>query len=547
MSKTKIITLAICACLELSAHAQTADSFDPSVEGGDSVISMAIQPDGNVIIGGNFTNVAGITRSNIARLNLNGSLDASFDPEPNGETRTLALQADGKILIGGFFTTLNGVLRNGIGRLNSDGTLDVSFNPNVTGSVYGLIPQVDGKIIVWGEFSQLDGQNLNRIGRLNRDGTLDNSFNPGSGASDSIYALALQADGKIIVGGSYFSSLAGHPCNGLGRLNTDGSYDTNFNNSYFGNQNEFNLNNVYSLIVQPDGRILVAGGNRRGFYNFYNYALRFRSDGSLDSSFQIQSADSPIYTMALQCDGKVLVGGLFSTLNGQSRSRLARVNANGSMDSSFNPETTNPNVYGLTLQADGSVMVAGSFTALAGQPRNHIGRLINTGAVQQTFTVNAKGTAINWQRSGPGPELQQVTFERSNDGTNYTFLGNCTNKSGDWQLTGISVPPVQTFYLRARGQSVGGYFSASSGLIEQVAQIYWVPPPLLFLDNGAFRYTFTGTSNATFNMFATTNLSLPSSGWDSLGPAASLGDGYYQYIDLAATNFPLRFYRAVGQ
>jgi uncharacterized delta-60 repeat protein len=546
MNRAGIITSVFCACLECSTHGQNADAFDPNATGGigDGVLVVAVQPDSNIIIGGTFTNVAGMTRSNLARVDINGNLDASFDPEPNGEIRALAVQTNGQILVSGFFTTMGGIARNRIARLNSNGTLDMSFNPEVTGDVYGLLVQGDGKIIVWGEFSQLAGQNLNRIGRLNSDGTLDTSFNPGSGANDSILSVALQADGKMVVGGYHFSTLAGHACNGIGRLDTNGTFDTSFN-SYFPAQNQNNLNIVYNLLVQPDGRILLGGTEREGGSSFYGYVLRLKADGSLDGSFQRESTDATIGAMALQVDGKVLVGGHFTTLGGP-RSNIARVNADGSADNSFDPGA-DAYVHSLSVQADGEILVGGKFTALAGQPRSLVGRLMNTGTVQQSFAVNAKGTAINWQRSGPGPEIQEVTFEQSHDGTNYTFLGGCTYFSGGWQLAGISVPAVQTFYLRARGRAVGGIYCASSGLIEQVAQIYWVPPPLLFLDNGAFRYTFSGASNANFTVFATADLNLLSSNWTSLGPAAYLGDGYYQYTDLAATNYLSRFYRAVEQ
>jgi uncharacterized delta-60 repeat protein len=544
-----MMALALWADGTVTAIAQNADSFDPNAVGGiEGVIAMAVQSDGNIIIGGDFTNVGGMARSNLARLKINGTLDTSFDPEPNGAIYGLAVQADGMILVSGFFTALSGVTRNRIARLNSDGTLDASFNPGVTGDVYGVLVQGDGKIIVWGEFSQLAGQPLNRIGRLNSNGTLDTSFDPGSGANDSIFTVALQADGKMVVSGYHFSNLAGHACNGIGRLNADGSFDTSFNaDSVFGVQNDSNLNVVYNLLVQPDQRILLAGAARAWGSIFYGYLLRLKADGSLDSSFQRQSTDDLISAMALQSDGKVLIGGRFAMLSGQSRSNIARINANGSPDNSFNPGATDHHVQGLSVQADGNILVGGNFTTLAGQPRNYIGRLTNMGMVQQSFAVNAKGTALTWQRSGPGPELQQVTFEQSNDGSNYTFLGNCKYSRGGWQLAGLSVPAVQTFYLRARGQAVGGYFSASSGLIEQIAQIYWVPPPAVFLDNGALRYTFSGTSNTSFSVFATTNLNLVSSNWILLGPAAYLGDGYYQYADLAATNFPQRFYRGVGQ
>src|SRR5437867_7032111 len=113
-------------------------------------------------------------------------LPDSFNPGPDGRVYALALQADGKILLGGHFGMLDGQSRYFIGRLNADGTLDSSFNPGPGGfgyDVYALALQTDGKILVGGEF---------RIGRLNADGTLDASFNPG--ANNSVYALALQAD-----------------------------------------------------------------------------------------------------------------------------------------------------------------------------------------------------------------------------------------------------------------------------------------------------------------------------------------------------------------
>ena len=514
------------------ATSQNVDSFDPNAAGGDEILAMAVQTDGKIIVGGNFTNIDAMTRSNLVRLNNDGSLDVPFDPEPNGEIRQIAVQTDGKILVGGTFTAMGGTTRNSIARLNSDGSLDTNFNSEVAGPVYGLLVQGDRKIMVWGEITQIAGQPRTRIGRLNANGSLDTSFDPGFGANDSVYTVALQPDGKYIVGGANFTSLAGQACRGIARLNANGSFDNSFQ-LYAGPFADYRI--VYSLVLQPDGKILVSGADRPGGFAFYNYIRRLKADGSLDTSFAAPTPDALITTIALQSDGKILIGGV----------RIARLNASGSLDASFNPPGADSYVYALNIQADGKILAGGSFTMLAGQPRRHVGRLTNTGAVQQSFGVNPKGTAITWQRSGPGPELHQVTFEQSPDGTNYVLLGNCTNSFGGWQLAGITVPAVQRFYLRARGQAAGGYFDSSSGLIEQVAQIYYVPPPIIFQDNGAFQYTFNAGSNKTLVVFATTNLSLPSSDWTSLGPPAYLGDGYYQYADLGATNFLQRFYRVV--
>src|SRR5437016_9545398 len=127
-----------------------------------------------------------------------------FDPNANGTVSVVVVQPDGKILIGGDFTTLspNGgaaVTRNRIARLNPDGTLD-AFNPNANGTVYAIAVQADGKILAGGTFTNIGGQTRNNIARLNPDGTLD-AFNPN--ANSEVDAIAVQADGKILAGGAF--------------------------------------------------------------------------------------------------------------------------------------------------------------------------------------------------------------------------------------------------------------------------------------------------------------------------------------------------------
>ena len=197
--------------------AQSAlDGFDPGANG--TVTAIAVQADGKILVGGGFTTLGGggtgtTTRNRIGRLNPDGSLDTSFDPGANDSVWTLAVQTDGKILVGGAFTTLGGggmgtATRNRIGRLNADGSLDETFNPGANGYVNALAVQADGKILVGGGFTTLGGGGTgmttrNRIGRLNSDGSLDTSFNPW--VNDSVWTLAVQADGKILVGGAFIT------------------------------------------------------------------------------------------------------------------------------------------------------------------------------------------------------------------------------------------------------------------------------------------------------------------------------------------------------
>ena len=164
-----------------------------------------------------------------------GSNDPTFNVLDNGTygdgasslVLSLALQPDGKVLIGGSFTSYNNILRNSIARLNADGSLDASFNPG-TGVGGGTFPRVnslalqpDGKVLIGGGFSAYNGTPRRYVARLNADGSLDASFNPGTGADASVYTVALQSDGKVLISG-IFTSYNGTPRRYVARLNSDG-------------------------------------------------------------------------------------------------------------------------------------------------------------------------------------------------------------------------------------------------------------------------------------------------------------------------------------
>ena len=121
------------------------------------------------MIGGGFTDYNGTSRYFIARLNTIGSLDAFFAPYiwPDLEVHSVALQPDGKVLIGGAFTSYNGTFRFRITRLNTDGSLDVSFNPldGANNNVNSIALQPDGKILIGGNFTDYNGISRNRIAR----------------------------------------------------------------------------------------------------------------------------------------------------------------------------------------------------------------------------------------------------------------------------------------------------------------------------------------------------------------------------------------------
>ncbi|UOR00198.1 delta-60 repeat domain-containing protein (plasmid) [Hymenobacter sp. 5317J-9] len=186
--------------------------------------------------------------------------------------------------------------------------------------VRAVVVQPDGKVLVGGDFTAYNGAASPRgVLRLNPDGSLDNTFNPGgAGVDGAVYALALQPDGKVLVGGFFVSYNGASSPDYLLRLNANGSLDTSFNPGGAGASSA-----VYALAVQPDGSVLVGGG-----FTAYNtnpaapdYVMRLRSTGLLDTSFNPVGAggtNGVVNALALQPDGKVLVGACLTTTTAAS-------------------------------------------------------------------------------------------------------------------------------------------------------------------------------------------------------------------------------------
>ena len=433
-------------------------------------------------------------RSRIGRLNPDGSLDASFDPGANGFVLAVTLQVDGKILVGGGFTMLGGggtgtTTRAYLGRLDADGSLDTTFDPASNSYVYAVPVQPDGKILVGGNFTALGRGSRCRRATTSPGSTATARSTPPSIRARTIrvYAIAVQPDGKILLGGCsrHSARRSALTRNRIARLNADGSLDAALIQARTAACSRWRCSRmgrfwsagasprwaaaelgmtprnisagstptarsttasipvrtsvVYALAVQPDGKILVGGdftmlggggpadarqhwrGSTRtarstpasirartatstpwpcrpdgkilvgGAFTMLggggtgttprNYIGRLNADGSLDTSFD-PGANDAIVSMAVQPDGKILVGGGFTTLGGgtgtTTRNRIGRLNADGSLDISFNPGA-NDVVDAMALQADGKILVGGVFTALGGgdrhDARNRIGRL----------------------------------------------------------------------------------------------------------------------------------------------------------------------------
>ena len=375
----------------LNADGTLDTSFISGTGANQTVFKIVTQIDGKIIISGDFTTYNGVSRNRIARLNIDGSLDTTFDPGTgaNGRIIPIAIQSNEKIIIGGDFTTVNSITRNRIAQLNSDGSLDTSFDPG-TGLNSGsnsIAVQLDGKIIIGGSFTAFNDISQNRITRLNADGSLDTSFNIGIGTNSTVNAISTQSDGKIVIGGT-FTTYNGVSRNGIARLNTDGSLDTSFSvRSGTGNGN-VTSNSVYCSAILPDGKIIIGGDFTSYNGTLQNRIARLNADGSLDSTFNPSTAaNDTVLTTAIQSDGKSIIGGFFSTYNGVLRNRIARLHLDGSVDASFNftADFNYTKITATALQQNGKIIVLGTFSNVSGQLFDRIFRLNSDGSLDTSF------------------------------------------------------------------------------------------------------------------------------------------------------------------
>lgn len=402
-----------------------------SIGNGAVGYSLAVQTDGKILMSG-ATYVGSNKYFAVVRYHLNGSLDNSFNG--NGKQtanlssdfeigNSLAIQSNGKILLGGFM--LNGAYHDfALARLNADGKADSSFDKdgilitdfNSSDDYAGsVVIQQDDKIVVTGHSNiYASGGAVESIAilRFSPDGSLDNSFaNNGKLIGNyqqgytSMNATVIQKDGKILAAGFTWNALNTDFL--LARYNSDGSLDKTFGNegkqiTDFGASDE-----VESILLQHDGKIVVAGNSYSG-NNHYQFAVaRYHKDGMLDKSF---STDGKLLvsaigktdlcrSIALQNDGKIVMVGYTFTGNNNDSAHfsIVRLNMDGSFDDSFGEDgklltsfnTASNFASAVAIQTDGKIVVGGRIF-LNNQDYFALARYNIDGSADTTFSQDGK-------------------------------------------------------------------------------------------------------------------------------------------------------------
>ncbi|HKQ40533.1 MAG TPA: hypothetical protein VJ063_20855 [Verrucomicrobiae bacterium] len=285
-----------------------------------TVYSVALQPDGKILAAGVFPPS---TRF-LYRLLPNGRFDTNFQSlaNPQGTALSVASLSDGKILVGGVLTAASlTASRTGIARLHTNGTLDTSFSAGGVRYPLCFARQKDGRIIIGGTFTNVGTTVRNGLGRLHPDGQIDTSFDPGEGVNSPVMAIVLARDEQAYIGGN-FTRVGGMPRAGIARLNDDGSVDTSFDPG-------LGVHSAWALAVQPDGKLIVGGSFTRAGGLPRAGLARFNTEGTIDATFDPGSGANG-QVLAVLCDpaGKIYLGGNFTAYNGFSRDHLARANGN---------------------------------------------------------------------------------------------------------------------------------------------------------------------------------------------------------------------------
>ncbi|GEP52450.1 hypothetical protein FNO01nite_31220 [Flavobacterium noncentrifugens] len=464
-----------------------SDSFFPS--------RIFMRPDDSFVV---------TSSASIRSYTASGQLTANFI-NPSFETTAttgqmindLVFQTDGKMILSGQFTIVNGIAKRGLVRLNLDGSIDATFNPSGTG-LYGsanqAVVQENGKIVVCGNFHSYNGVAKHHILRLNADGTIDSSFDVPyidgpfggfqKGIKDPIRGIAVQADGKIIpVGAEMYENYT--VFYNIVRLNANGTRDIKFDDT----TNTIATNYV---TVKSDGSIWTKGGS---------YVAKYNSNGIRDISFlqstvkYSESTNGGFYFIG----DKVVVNSDYWDVSGITRDYIFRLNANGSIDKTFNPgygfnkifhnraNRLNQDAIVSKILKDGKIFVSGNFSSYNDVGCPSVIRLTRDGSIDPTFVLDPGVLASN---TGQDNQTDNQLIQQQPDGK--LILGRSLFYSTIAGITG-------TIRLNENG-SIDLPFSLAVANI--VITSYLIQPDGKIVINSGFsirRLNGDGSIDTTFN------------------------------------------------
>ncbi len=427
-------------------NAGVLTSYAPTVTAPNAsaiVINSTQEPDGKVLYAGMFVNANSTTRSLVARYHPDGALDTTFTLASNwsglSSITSVARHLDGYLLLADA----------GMVRIKLNGANDPDFTTFGVTTASATV-QAGGNYLLQGPFGWVPntGVNNNYLELLKPNGTaITPAFTPDPALTAQVYCSAVQADGRILVGGS-FGPKNGYWLDGLTRLMPDGSIDTAFRD----------LHRPLPVVNVPT---------------------------------KLPFLDGAVRSIAIQADGRILIAGDFTTIRNPVeggpriiRRGLARLYPDGSFDSTFDAKIdavagATPRVFGITLHADGRILIYGEFQRFDGNTiiRPRVARLTNYSATQNLSYADG---VIRWERGGSAPEPQYVVFEHQSLETDFEWvpvdtdgLATRDGTTSNWTKT-VTTPLAPGSLIRASGRVACSQFNASTSIVSSTIG-YMIP------------------------------------------------------------------------
>jgi uncharacterized delta-60 repeat protein len=534
----KFFLLFLCLSAPLLGHGQAGVILDPTFNSGTSfnnaVTTTLTLPNGKILVGGTFTQYNGINVRGLVRLNPDGSIDNTFETGAGfqgfgGEVNCMFIDSNGKIWVGGKFSTYNGVVLNGgLVRLSPDGGLEFSLllPEFFFFHAHRMVRQPNGGCFVFVQGYLPNGSfAYNRLIRLDEFGNIDGGFTANQAVANLYpFCMALQPDGKILLGGIFDVNIDGKRYQNLLRLNTNGSIDPSFETSLEPNSI------IHDVVVQADGQIVIAGSFTEVQGVPIKYVARLASNGNLDSGFNPSSFYPDVVgaeKLHLLADGTLLIPWVLSRSNVVLYAQIGRVFANGRPDQNYSTVSSNSlgfsssDVNISSRNSERKITVGGRFDSFNGVSCLRIARLI--GGVPRPPVISAFSPSSGIVGSTvtiSGDNLNGTSAVRFNGLNAASFTINSNNQVTAVVPPGASSGPISVVSPDGTVTSTVAFNVLAPPQIGRIGFQSFVPSRTYTIDGknflGTTAVSINGT-NATFNVFDNNRLSF------TVPPAATTG------------------------